>query len=129
MRGNREWKIPQTISVRLIMRFSSYQNCELKSKSVMSWSSRKKKECFFVTYILYKENLFNICILSHCIVYWTKFQNTYNVAYQKTLLHKLLLLVFEIAESRILNTRRASNQKRWIIIKYYILFSNDSLMS
>ena len=29
---------------------------------------KRKKNAFFVTFILFKRNLFNICVLSHCIM-------------------------------------------------------------
>ena len=46
-----------------------------KSKTVMSWSSRKKKEDNFCTvYFVRKEFFFNICVLSQCIVYRIPFQ-------------------------------------------------------
>ena len=41
----------------------------------------------------------NLCVLSKCIVYWIHFQNIYTFAYQKTLLHTLLLLVFKTVEN------------------------------
>ena len=56
------------------MCFSSYKNWKLKVK-LMSWSSRKKKECIFVTFILHKGNFFNIWVLSQCIVNWINIQN------------------------------------------------------
>ena len=68
----------------------------IKSKTVMSWSSRKKKEYIF---ILSEGNFFNICVLSHCIVYWINSQNIHTFPYQKTLLPTLLLLVLKIVES------------------------------
>ena len=50
----------------------------IKSKTVMSWSSRKKKWYFFVKFIL-----------SQYILYWINFQNIYTFTYQKTLLYTL----------------------------------------
>ena len=72
---------------------------QIKSKTVMSWSSRKKKEGIFCTVYFVRRNFFNICVLSQCIVYWTHFQNIHNFTYQKILLHTLLLLVFKTVES------------------------------
>ena len=42
---------------------------QIKSKTVMSWSLRKKKRAFFVQFILSEGNFFKICVLSQCIVY------------------------------------------------------------
>ena len=44
------------------------QESRIKSKGVMSWSSRKKKSGFFLTFILSEANFFSICILFQCIV-------------------------------------------------------------
>ena len=41
---------------------------QIKVKTAMSWSSQKKKECIFVTFIL-SDEFFNICVLSQWIVY------------------------------------------------------------
>ena len=45
------------------------QKSQIKSKTAMSWSSRKKKEGIFVPFILSEGNFFKICDLSQCIVY------------------------------------------------------------
>ena len=50
-------------------------------------SLRKKKEGFFVPFILSEENFFNIFVLSRCIVYLISLQNINTFTYQKTLLH------------------------------------------
>ena len=55
----------------------------IKSKIVMSWSSRKKKSGFFVTFIFSEGDFFNIWVLSQCIVYWISFQNIYTFTYPK----------------------------------------------
>ena len=47
----------------------------IKRKTVMSWSSRKKKEGIFVPFILSEEIFFNICVLSQSVVYWSHFHN------------------------------------------------------
>ena len=70
----------------------------IKRKTVMSWSSWKKKERI-VKFVLSKENYFNICVLSHCIVYLIKFLEYIYFTYQKALLRALLLLGFKIIES------------------------------
>ena len=60
---------------------------QIKSKNVMSWSSRRIKEGIFFTVYLYERNFFKICDLSQCIVYWIQFPNLHTFTYQKTLLH------------------------------------------
>ena len=64
----------------------------------MSWSSWKKKEGI-LPFILSKGNIFNICVLSQCIMHWIYFQNIHTFTYQKALLHTLWLLVFKIVTS------------------------------
>ena len=89
MKRNRKWKIPPTILERRTLCFRSYKNHKLKSKTVVSWTSPKKKEGIFCTVYFLK-----ICALSQCIVYWIHFQNIHTFTYKKTLLHTLLLLKF-----------------------------------
>ena len=45
------------------------QESEIKSKTVMSWSSRKKKEGTFCTVYSTQREFFKILVLSQCIVY------------------------------------------------------------
>ena len=72
---------------------------QMKSKTVMELKlAKEKKEClFFVTFLLYRENVFNICVLSQCRVHLIKFQNRYTFTYE--LLYTLLMIVFKIIES------------------------------
>ena len=70
----------------------------IKSKTAMSWSSRKKMSPFFLTFILSEGSFFNISVLSQCIVYLINSQNIYTFTYQKTLLHTLLIFGFKIVE-------------------------------
>ena len=71
-----------------------------KLKVKILWArAHKRKKKNFVTFILSDGNFFNICVLSQGIVYWINFQKIHDFAYQKTLLHTLLLLVFKIVES------------------------------
>ena len=93
MKRNRKWKIPPTILERRTLCFRSYKNHKLKSKTVVSWTSPKKKEGIFCTVYFFK-----ICALSQCIVYWIHFQNIHTFTYQKTLLYTFLLLVFKVLE-------------------------------
>ena len=50
---------------------------QIKPKTLVSWSSQKKKECIFLTFILSEGNFFNFWVLSLCMVYWINFQNIY----------------------------------------------------
>ena len=96
---NWKWKIPHTVLERRILCFSSCKNCNLKAKLWWVGARGRKKRAFFVPFILSKENLFKICVLSQCIVYWIHFHNIHTFTYQKALLCTLLLLVFKIVES------------------------------
>ena len=64
----------------------------------MSWSSRKKKEGIFVSFILSEGNFLTfVFYLNVCIEYtFTRYILLY---IKKTLLHTLVLLVFKIVES------------------------------
>ena len=73
------------------MCFSPYKNYRLIVKLWWVGARDRKKRKFFVPLILSKENFFNICVLSQCLVYWMPFQNTHTFAYQDTLLHTLYL--------------------------------------
>ena len=48
---------------------SAHKESRMKSKTVMNWSSRKKKNVFFVTSILSEGKFFNTCVSSRHIVY------------------------------------------------------------
>ena len=80
------------------MCFSSYINSKLKLKLWWAGARKRKESAFFVTFIFFEGDFFNIWVLSQCVVYLINFQNIYNFTYQKTLLHTLLLLVFKIVE-------------------------------
>ena len=99
MKWNWKYRIPHTVLKRQTLCFSSYKNHKLKVKLWWVGAHERRTRAFFVLFILSKENLFNICVLSECIVYWIHFQNIYIFTYQKTLLHTLLLLVLKIVES------------------------------
>ena len=75
------------------------EESQIKSETVMSWSSWKKKEGIFVPFILSKRKFFSICVLSQFIVYWIHFQNKYTFTYQKTILHKLFCLFFKSSKA------------------------------
>ena len=54
------------------------QELQIKTKTVMSWSSRKKTEDIFYAVYFVQRAFFNICVLSQCIVYWIHFQSILN---------------------------------------------------
>ena len=60
----------------------------IKSKTMMSWSSLKKKEGILcAVYFVRTKFFWNICVLSQCIVCWIHFHNMHTFTYQKTLPH------------------------------------------
>ena len=67
---------------------------QIKCKTVMSWSTQKKKRGHFLYRLFCLKDFLKIFVLSQCIMYWIHFQNIHTFTYQKTLLHTLLLLCF-----------------------------------
>ena len=94
---------------------SSFKTGKLKLKLWWVGARERKMRAFLVPFILYKENFFNICVLSQCIVCWIHFQNIQTFTNQKTLLHTLSLLVFKTVESLqcILNNTHLG--KNWVL--------------
>ena len=90
---------PKLVLERRTLCFSSYKYRKLKAKLWWVGAHKRKKEAFFVPFIFSEGKFFKICVLSQFIVYWIHFQKIHTFTYQKTLLHKLLLLVLEIVES------------------------------
>ena len=73
------------------------QESQIKSKTVMSWSSRKKKEgIFYTVYFARKELFWDLCFISVYSV--LNALSEYKSYISKTLLHNLLLLVSKIVE-------------------------------
>ena len=68
------------------------QESQVKSKTVMSWSLQKKKDCIFCTVYFVQRRFFNIGVLSQCIVYWVHFQNIVTFTFTKTWFHTLFCL-------------------------------------
>ena len=93
-----KWKTPHTVLERRTLCFSSYKNRKLKVKIWWVEGPERTKRAFFVPFTLSEENFLNI-FLSQCIVYWIHFQYIHTSTYQKTLVHRLLLLVFKIVKS------------------------------
>ena len=74
------------------------QELQMKSKTVMSWSSQKKKRGIFCTVYFSEQIFFEICVLYQCIVCWIHFQNMRTFTYTYFTC-TLLLLVSKIVES------------------------------
>ena len=77
---------------------------QIKSNTLINWSSRKKKKVFFVSFVLSEGNSLNIfvCIFSKCIVYWilnTLSEYTYFYI-SKDITSYTFSLAFKIAESQ-----------------------------
>ena len=68
MKQNQKWKIPDTVSERQTLCFSSYKNHKLKVKVWWVGALERKQRAFFVSFVLSEGNLFNISVLSQCIV-------------------------------------------------------------
>ena len=54
--------------------------------------AKEKNRAFFVPFIFSKGNFFNICVFSHCIVYWIHLQNIHTFTFQKTLFNTFFCL-------------------------------------
>ena len=65
------------------------QESQIKSKTVMIWSSQKKKRAYFVLFTLSKRIFSTFFVLSQCMLYWIHFQNIHTFTYQKALLYTL----------------------------------------
>ena len=88
------WKSPWVLLKKNInFNNNSFRHMKLVLQLI---SHERKQIAFFVPFILSEGNVFNICVLSQCIVYWIHFQNIHTFTYQNALLHTLLLLVFRI---------------------------------
>ena len=72
--------------------FSLYWIRQLKVKLCRVGARDRKKRSCFVTFFLSKGNIYNICVLSQCIIYWINIQNIYTLKYQKTVLNELFCL-------------------------------------
>ena len=84
MKWNRKWKIPHTVS-----------ESQIKSKTVMSWSSRKKKEHIFCAAYSVRMNFFEHL----CFIYMYKVLNKLAAEHTYTYISKNIncytyLLVF-----------------------------------
>ena len=69
------------------------EKSQIKSKTVVSWSLRKKKARIFCTVYFVRRKFFLT------FVFYLNVSNLQTFTYQKTLVHKLLLLVFKVIES------------------------------
>ena len=96
---NRKWKNPTHSFRETNLVFSSHMNCNWKVKLWWVGARKGKKRVIFVPFVLSEGNLFNIYILSQCMVYWIHFQNIHTFAYQNTLLYTLLLMFLKSSKA------------------------------
>ena len=90
---SQKWTIPHTVLERRTTCFSSYKSRrKLKEKLSCVEAYERKKEGIFCTVYFVRRKFCNICVSSHCIVYWIKFQNIHSFTYQETLIHTLFCL-------------------------------------
>ena len=87
---NQKWKIQHKLLKRRTLRFSSYKNFELliissllKVKLWWAEARERKRIVFFSTFIFSEGIFFNICVLSHCRVYWKNFLKICTFTYKK----------------------------------------------
>ena len=105
---NRKRKIPHTVLERRIyLYFSSYNSRKLKVKLWWDGARERKKKAYFVPFILSEGNVFNICALPQCIVYWIHFQNIHTFTYQKTLLHTLFCMFLKSSKAFSISLRQS----------------------
>ena len=69
------------------------QESQFKSKTVINWSSWKKKDGIFCMNPLFCLLFIVYYVLSQCIVYWIQFQNIYTFLYQETLHNSYTFLI------------------------------------
>ena len=93
-----KWKTSHTVLKIRTLCFSSHKNRKLKVNLWQVGAHERIKKAIFVPLIFSKMIFFKICILCQFTVNWIHFQNIHTFTYQKTLLHKLLLLVFKFVE-------------------------------
>ena len=76
------------------------EESKIKSKTVMSWSSRKKKEGIFcIVYFVERKFCRIFFFFFQSIVCQIHFQNIQTFTYKKTIISVILLPVFKIVES------------------------------
>ena len=91
---------------------------QIKSKTVMSWSSRQDKECIFSNAYFVPRNFFeHLCFIS---IY-----SIYAFAYQQTLLYTLLLLVLKIFEGLQCILKKMKNIIAKVLIDTFYLTSKN----
>ena len=93
-----KWKTSHTVLKTRTLCFSSHKNRKLKVNLWQVGAHERIKKAIFVPLIFSKMIFFKICILCQFTVNWIHFQYIHTFTYQKTLLHKLLLLVFKFVE-------------------------------
>ena len=90
------------------------QESQVKRKTVMTWSSRKKEEDIFLPFILSEESFRNICVL--CFMYSVLYSvHTFRIyilfTYQKTL-HALFCLFLKSSKALSVSLSNSCTEKR-----------------
>ena len=87
---------------------ADFQICISVHLKLWRVGARERKSYPFLTFILFEENFFNICVLPQCIVYWKIFQKIHVLLYiKKTLImqifwNKILIkLYIEMAKGNV----------------------------
>ena len=121
-KGDGKWKIPHIVLERETLCFSSYKNPKLIAKLWWVGPSKRKKRAFFVTFISFEGNFFNICVLSQYIVYWIHLYISFHIS--KNITSYTFLLVFKIVK------RLKCILKKWIFTNFWWPSQNNlSLLS
>ena len=98
MKRNRKWKILHTVLERRMIQL--IQESQIKSKTVMSWSSPKKKEGIFCTVYFVRRIFFNICLCSILMCSVLNTLSKYKYVYiSKDITSCTFFLDFKIVES------------------------------
>ena len=70
-----------TVLERRTLCFSSCKHLKLNVKLWWVGARKGKKRAFFVPFLLSEENVFDICVLSQCVVYWIHYWIRYWIHY------------------------------------------------
>ena len=79
--------------------FSSYKNLRLKVKLWWVAAHKRKKEGIFCIVYFVRRSLFNVSILTQCILYWIYVQNIHTFTYQNILLYRLFCLFLKLPKA------------------------------
>ena len=89
------------------------EESRIKCKTVMRWSSRKKKRGHFCTaYFVRRKFCYHFCFTS-IMVYWINFQNIYTFTYQETELWTLFYLLLTFSKAFGVSLIRQLSSNPW----------------